>query len=178
MEVFADPVLEGFGLSSTDVREVAQQNPGFARAVLGLYQAYETHRETGEAVAMRVAQGEEAAIGTGAELGLSRLPSEEVSDLFQQHMNHFPELETAAEQLWKKANLVATERFAGLSRYLAKSFGTEVRIVHWDNDGVLRRVTTLWTGPSRSRSYSRHEAAPSSWLIRRPFLATTTSSIA
>ncbi len=139
MEVFADPILEGHGLASTDVREIVQQNPAFSRAVLALYQAYETQRETNEAVAMRVARGEEGALGAGSELGLSRLPSEEVSDLFQQHANYFPELEAAAEQLWKKANLVATERFAGLSRYLAKSFGVEVRVVRWDSDGVLRR---------------------------------------
>jgi predicted transcriptional regulator/transcriptional regulator with XRE-family HTH domain len=162
MEVFADPVLEGHGLTSTDVREVAQQNPAFSRAVLALYQSYESQRETSEAVAMRVAQGEEGAIGTGsgADLGLSRLPSEEVSDLIQQHMNYFPELEVAAEQLWKKANLVATERFAGLSRYLAKSFGVEVRIVRWDTDGVLRRYDpsqkTLALSellPTRSRAF-------------------------
>jgi predicted transcriptional regulator/transcriptional regulator with XRE-family HTH domain len=160
MEVFADPVLEEHGLTSTDVREVAQQNPAFARAVLALYQAYETNRETAEAVAMRVARGEEGAIGSSGELGMSRLPSEEVSDLFQQQMNHFPELEAAAEQLWKKANLVATERFAGLTRYLAKSFGVEVRIVHWDSDGELRRydpaTKTLALSellPTRSRAF-------------------------
>ena len=30
------------------------------------------------------------------------LPSEEVNDLVQQHMNHFPELEEGAEELWRK----------------------------------------------------------------------------
>jgi predicted transcriptional regulator/transcriptional regulator with XRE-family HTH domain len=158
MEAFADPLLEEHGLTSTDVREVAQQNPAFARAVLALYRTYQTNRETAEAAAMRTAQGEEAAIGAG--LGMSRLPSEEVSDLFQQHSNHFPELETAAEQLWKKANLVATERFAGLSRYLSTSFGVDVRIVHWDTGGVLRRYDpsdkTLALSellPTRSRAF-------------------------
>jgi len=169
MEVFADPILEGHGLTSTDVREVAQQNPAFARAVLALYEVYEANRETSEASAMRVAQGEEGAIGTagGAELGLSRLPSEEVSDLFQQQMNHFPDLEAAAETLWKKANLVATERFAGLSRHLAKTFGVEVRIARWNADGVLRRydpgekvLTLSELLPTRSRAFQlAHQTA-------------------
>src|SRR5947208_16754253 len=37
MEVFADPLFEGHGLTSTDVREMATSSPGAGRAVMALY---------------------------------------------------------------------------------------------------------------------------------------------
>src|SRR5947209_9308605 len=37
MEVFADPIFEGYGLTSTDMREMAQSSPAAARAVMALY---------------------------------------------------------------------------------------------------------------------------------------------
>ncbi len=41
-----------------------------------------------------------------------------MSDLIQRHMNHFPELEDGAEELWKKAELDPEELYPGLVRYL------------------------------------------------------------
>ena len=44
----------------------------------------------------------------------SHLPTEEVCDLLQRHMNHFPELEDGAEALWREAQLDSDDLYAGL----------------------------------------------------------------
>src|SRR5258706_3725799 len=61
IEVFADPLFEGHGLTSTDVREMTTSSPASARAVLALYKSYQAARESGEALATKVADanGEE-----------------------------------------------------------------------------------------------------------------------
>src|SRR5258708_5263361 len=97
LEAFSDPLFDPHELNSVDVRELAANSPGTARAVLMLYRAYKGARESAEALAARMSEGEL----TGVDL--SRLPSEEVSDVIQRHVNHFPELEDGAENLWQKA---------------------------------------------------------------------------
>ena len=82
MEVFGDPLFEAHGLTNQDLRELASHNPNVARAVVSLYQGYQAAKET------MVAQLEGSDDLTG--LDRSRLPSEEVSDLIQRHLNHFP----------------------------------------------------------------------------------------
>jgi predicted transcriptional regulator len=57
-----------------------------------------------------------------------RLPSEEVTDVIQRHMNHFPELEEAAEALWREARLDSDHVFDGLVEYLKARCGVDVRI--------------------------------------------------
>ena len=141
LEVFSDPALESTEVSSTDVRELAEGNPTVGRAILALYRAYQEARVTNESNAARLMAGEtarEADEGAGPQPVL--VPSEEVSDLLQQHLNHFPELEAAAETLWKKAKLTAEERYGGLSQYLERTHGVQVRIVRNQTlGGALRR---------------------------------------
>src|SRR3954471_5664528 len=76
MEVFGDPLLENFGLTNTDVREVAVGQPNVARAVLTLYRALQSTRESAQTLAGRLSDDEDV-----AEFDRLRLPSEEVSDL-------------------------------------------------------------------------------------------------
>ena len=135
LEVFADPALKADDeVASTDVRELAEGNPAVGRAVLALYRAYREARTTNAANAERVAAGEDASPQP------SQAPSEEVSDLIQQHFNHFPELEAGAEALWKKAKLSTDERFGGLAQYLEKTHGVQVRIVRNQTlTGALRK---------------------------------------
>jgi predicted transcriptional regulator/DNA-binding XRE family transcriptional regulator len=133
LEVFADPLFEEQGLTSTDVREMATASPGGARAVLSLYRAYQASRTAADDLTSRITEGEEL-------VDRSHLPSEEVSDLVQRHMNHFPDLEDAAAELIARAKLTTEDLYPGLIRHLEKSQGIKVQIVPWGEEkGRLRR---------------------------------------
>lgn len=122
-EAFGDPLFEGHALTNQDLRELVATSPSMARAMMALYRAYVSAKESAEALGDRLA-------GDGfAGLDASRLPSEEVSDLIQRHMNHFPELEEAAEALWRDARLDGEDVYRGLIRHLREAHGIEVRVV-------------------------------------------------
>ena len=134
LEAFADPLFDAYQLASPDLRDLAINHPHIGRAVLALYASYRTQREASEAMASRL-EGEES-----AGVDRTQIPSEEVSDLIQRHMNYFPELEEGAEELWKKARLDAEELYAGLIRWLDKQHGVHVRIARGGAErGILRR---------------------------------------
>ena len=79
-----------------------------------------------------------AAGGIGATHGA--VPSEEVSDLIQRRMNHFPSLETAAEALWREAGLDGGDIYQNLVRYLGQRHGIDVRVVRVaDERKAMRR---------------------------------------
>lgn len=161
LEVFADPLFEGHGLISGDVREMAASSPATARAVLALYRAYQAAREAGESLASRVADGEANGEEGATGVERSQLPSEEVSDLIQARMNHFSELEEGAEELWKRARLDNEEPYPGLVRYLEKTHGVHVRIAKWGAErGIVRRydperkiLTLSELLPTRGRTF-------------------------
>lgn len=135
MEVLGDPVFEVHGLTNADVRELASGSPNVARALLSLYRAYVTERERVSALGEMLSDDERL-----AGVDPSRLPSEEVGDLIQHHLNYFPELEASAEQLWRDAKLESEEPYRGLVGYLAKKLKVEVRIERGaDARGDLRR---------------------------------------
>ena len=162
MEAFADPLFEGHELTSTEVRELATATPAAARAVLSLYRAYQNARGSVETLAERVYEDDEQAKAP------YQPPSEDVSDFIQRKMNHFPELETAAEGLWRSAKLDPEELHAGLVRHLEKKHGIHVRIARWEAArGVLRRYEpdkkTLQLSellPTRARTFQlAHQVA-------------------
>lgn len=135
MEAFADPLFEEHALASTDVREMASASPAAARAVLRLYEAYQAARTTADELTSRVTDGEDLG---GARR--SQLPSEEVSDFIQRNMNHFPGLESDAEELCERAKLTTEDIYAGLVRWLGKEHGVEVEIARTSAErGTLRR---------------------------------------
>jgi len=155
MEAFADPLFEEQGLTSTDVREMSGASPAAARAVLSLYKAYQSSRAAADELSTRLSDREE--------LGRSRshLPSEEVSDFIQRHMNHFPELEAGAEELCARARLVTEDLYAGLVRHLEAAHGVTVHIARSSAErGTLRRydsarkvLTLSELLPTRSRTF-------------------------
>src|ERR1041384_3516039 len=159
-EAFADPVLEGYDLTSVDIREVAAASPEAARAVLGLYRAYQAARSTADDLSTRLRDGEAEPQPDGASAP-SHIPSEEVSDYLQRSGNHFPDLEAAAEQLAARARLTSDDLYAGLVRYLGQQLGVTVQIAHWEAQrGVLRRfdperktLTLSELLPTRSRTF-------------------------
>ncbi len=159
LEVFADPLFEGHEISSTDVREIATSSPAASRAVLALYRAYQGVRASTDSLALKLSDGDDGVDGSGVER--SHLPSEEVSDLVQKYDNHFPELEEAAEELWRKAKLESEDVYAGLVRYLERTHGVRVRITRTEADrDVLRRyepdkkiLSLSELLPTRSRTF-------------------------
>ncbi len=155
LEAFADPLFEDEALTSTEIREMATASPGASRAVLTLYRAYQGTRQSTENLSAQLSEDQEF---TGVDL--SKLPSEQVSDLIQRHMNHFPELEAGAEQLWRDARLEGEELYPTLVRYLEKEHGVQVRIARGGERGTLRRfdparrvLTLSELLPTRSRQF-------------------------
>jgi len=137
LEVFGDPMFEHHGITTADVREICSSSPNVTRAILTLYRSYVDARTSAETMAERMSDGQEM---TGTGMGAARLPSEEVGDMIQHHMNHFPEIEEAAEALMKQARIDPDDVFRGLSRYLADTLGIEVRTVRVaDERKAMRR---------------------------------------
>lgn len=122
MEAFGDPLFEGQPLNAGEVRDLASGSPAVARAVLSLYQQYRAARDSAQALASRLSDDALPA------LDQSPLPSEEVGDLVQRHVNYFPDLEEGAEAVWRGARLDESDISQGLVRYLAEAHRVETRI--------------------------------------------------
>jgi predicted transcriptional regulator/DNA-binding XRE family transcriptional regulator len=116
-EVFGDPIFEEHALTTSDMRELAE-NSAAARAVLVLYRAYRDSLESHRALATDVYDGQRF-----HGLDPTHLPSEEVSDVIQQATNFFPELERAAEQI---AGLDRTDMYRSMVSYLRERHGITV----------------------------------------------------
>ncbi len=123
LEALGDPMFDVHELVSTDVRELANNSPQIARAVITLYQAYRAARDGAASLASQVTNDLD-----GDNVGLASLPSEQVSDLIQRHGNYFPDLEDAAEMLWKIARLDGQDMYRGLVSYLDQVHGIDVQI--------------------------------------------------
>ncbi|MBL9026663.1 MAG: DUF2083 domain-containing protein [Myxococcales bacterium] len=133
-EAFGDPIFEGQGVAESEARELAAENAPVARAVIALYRAYVSARDNAQALASRLSEEGEAGAAT------SGTPTEEVSDLIQRHMNHFPSLESAAEAIWREARLDSEDVYNGLARYLQTKHGVTVKVVRVsDERRAMRR---------------------------------------
>ncbi|MGH2703742.1 MAG: helix-turn-helix domain-containing protein [Actinomycetota bacterium] len=122
MEAFGDELFDGHELAAADVHELAAGVPPVGRAVLALYRAYRETRQKAEGLAAKLFEGQELTTNG------STLPSEEVSDLLQRHLNHFPELEHAAERLWRSARLDPESLYPKMTDHLERARGVEVRV--------------------------------------------------
>jgi predicted transcriptional regulator/DNA-binding XRE family transcriptional regulator len=123
LEVFGDPLFESHGLTNVDVRELAASSPAAARAVLTLYRAFRAAREQSSTMAAELSA--DGVTGVGG----PRLPNEEVNDLLQRHMNYFPELEAAAEDIWKSGKFDEHDVYQGLVQLLERTLGVTVHVV-------------------------------------------------
>jgi hypothetical protein len=153
-EVFGDPLFEEHDLTTADVRDLAV-NPQVARAIVALYHAYRESVEARQALASLASDG-----GGLSGIDAARLPSEEVSDVIQKHLNYFPEIEQAAEKVARDARLNAADAGAGLARHLEKSFGVEIVITTGAEARAVRRydpdVRKLYLSeilPPRTRNF-------------------------
>lgn len=135
MEVLADPALEDADIKNTDVRVLTESQPGIARALVSLYRRWRSAQETEEQLRTLLSD-DEALAGMEA----NRLPSEEVNDLIQRRMNHFPALEEAAEALWTRHALKQESLYDGLARALAEEHRVDVLVAEASAmDGLVRR---------------------------------------
>jgi hypothetical protein len=140
LEVFGDPMFDRYSLAALDVRDLVGHSPQASRALLGLYHAYQDARNSAQALAERLSEGQDLKV-----VEISRPPSEEVGDFIQRQMNHFPELEAGAEALWREARLEGEDLFQALARYLDEAHGVRVRI---EKVGAMGRAVRRFD-PSR-----------------------------
>jgi predicted transcriptional regulator/transcriptional regulator with XRE-family HTH domain len=133
MEVFGDPIFEHHDVTTAELRDLATTSPTAARAVLTLYRAYRAAREASDTLAATLSDGDLEGVDS------SHLPTEEVSDLIQRHMNFFPELEEGAERLGSEARIDRDYLYTSLVKYLGE-LGVTVRIVRTaEMQGAVRR---------------------------------------
>lgn len=138
-EVFAEPMFEPTPVSRDDIEAVVVERPDLARAVLQLHQAYTTTRNSAESLAARAMDASDLAT-----MDRVRLSSEQVSEFIQRHMNYFPELEEAAEALWREAGLERDGLFPSLALHLERAHGVAVRILKVDEmRGAVRRFNPV-----------------------------------
>lgn len=155
MAAMGEPLFDELELKAVDVRDVIDQHPSFARALVLLYRRFQGAQE-----ALRSLPG--LVHGDVAEgLDTSRLPSEEVNDLVGRWNNHFPAIESVVDRLWQQYRLKLSTLFDGLSRILDQELGIEVEVVRARNAGhVVRRydhsrrlLRLSETLPPRSRHF-------------------------
>ncbi len=134
-EVFGDPVFDEQRPDPAEVRELAASSPEVARAVLRLHHAYRESRSSAETLSEEVLDRQDLA-------GIDRtgLASEQVSEYIQRNANHFPELEEAAERIWKDGRLEKDNLHASLVRHLERRYGVTVKVLEvGDMKDAVRR---------------------------------------
>jgi predicted transcriptional regulator/DNA-binding XRE family transcriptional regulator len=154
MEAFADPLFDDPALTQAEVRDMAAASPASARAVIALYRAYRAAKGSADDLSSRIAERDELQT-------VSTIPSEEVSDLIQRHQNHFPALETAAEELLARGKMTNDEIYQGLKRVLEKELRVSVHIARTEKgretlrkyDPEKKELTLSELLPTRSRSF-------------------------
>ena len=133
-EAFGDTLFEEHAVTTNDLRDLAG-NPPLARAFLTLYQAYRGSTESARALAAKIYDGD-----TFLGLDPSHLPAEEVSNVIQQNLNYFPELEEVAENIVRSAQIERADLYRSLTRYLNTAHGVHVELVPVGRDrGAVRR---------------------------------------
>jgi predicted transcriptional regulator/transcriptional regulator with XRE-family HTH domain len=143
-EVFADPLLEEHSVTTNDVRELAE-SPAAARAVIALFHAYRSSVQSTRDLASQLYDTFDAAAGPAGEgrpfhgVDPAHLPSEECSDVIQENLNYFPELECAAEELAAHASFDRHDMYRSLVAHLGARHGVEVVLTPVSRDRGLVR---------------------------------------
>ncbi|HYC61896.1 MAG TPA: short-chain fatty acyl-CoA regulator family protein [Thermoanaerobaculia bacterium] len=133
-EVFADPLLEEHAVTTNDVRELAE-SAAASRAIIALFHAYKSTVQSMRDLASQVYDG---SVLHG--IDPVHLPSEEASDVIQENLNYFPELETAAEDLTRRASLDRSDMYRSIAAHLRARHGVEVVLTPVVRDrGLIRR---------------------------------------
>ncbi|HQT79881.1 MAG TPA: short-chain fatty acyl-CoA regulator family protein [Rhodopila sp.] len=140
-EAFSDPLLGTDAVPDEEIEALAAGSPNAARAVLALYRAWRVAREDANGIALP----------SGRRI---LLPNEEVRDFFDDHANHFPLLEEAAEAL-------AAELAPGVPAEMNHAIAERLRSVHGVRvtvqplDMALRRYDPATNGLALSETLPR-----------------------
>ena len=139
LEVFGDPLFDDDEVTTQEVRELAVSSPALAGAVGRLYDAYRNAAQSLDSLAGRLSDSD-----ASASVDALRLPTEEVSDLIQRHMNYFPVLESGAAEVSAAARLDSGDMAERLTTYLKTHCGVDVRLEKADAmDRAIRRYDPL-----------------------------------
>ncbi len=165
MEVFGDPLFDQSQLVQAEVKELASTQPQLAQGVVQLYRAFKASQDKAESL-----------LGENITDQGPSIPSEEVSDLLQRHMNFFPELEELALSVRREARIDDEHVGERLARFLEEKISVQVKTSRSTRDEpVLRRydpasktLTLSELLPPRSRTFQlAHQIG---LLIGGPFL--------
>lgn len=137
-EVFADPLLAGELPGDQELVEIAEAAPNAAAAVIKLFRAY---REQAE----RLSDLTELLAREGHTTALSgtRLPIDEVHEVFERRPNHFAGLEEEAEAFTSVLD-PGDDLFGALKAWLRREHG------------IVVKVLPVATMPNWRRRYDRH----------------------
>ncbi len=137
-EVFSDPLLAGEIPGDQELVEVAEAAPNAAAGMIKLYRAYrEQHTRLSDISGLLARKGHETHISS------TRLPIDEVREVFEQRPNHFSRIEEEAETLHEMLD-PRDDLFDALKSWLKTEHGIVVRTVP---------VPTM---PTLGRRYDRH----------------------
>jgi predicted transcriptional regulator/transcriptional regulator with XRE-family HTH domain len=136
LEALSDPVFEEHDVRASDVRDLVATLPALGKTLLTLYRS---HHERAQST---TEPSDEPLVGS--DRGVSVLPSEEVTDLMQQRGNFFPDLEAAANQIWRANDLSLHTLHHDLVRVLSQRYAVQVEIVPADRmPNLLRHYSPL-----------------------------------
>jgi len=146
LEVFGDPLFDGDEVTTQEVRELAVSSPVLSAAIVRLYGSYRSAAQSLDSLAASLPDGD-----APASAETLRLPTEEVSDLMQRHMNFFPALETGAAQVWRDAPLDTGDMAERLTQHLQSRCGVTVRLEKAD---AMNRATRRYDPARRELTLS------------------------
>ncbi len=127
-EALADPLFEGYALNIQELKLVAQNAPGLARALISCHQAYRRNSE--QLASLDDPVGRSTA-------GAEPTPYEEVRDFFHFVDNYIHELDVAAERLAGEIGIADRESGAALAEHLETGHG--IRTARGIDPDLIRR---------------------------------------
>jgi predicted transcriptional regulator/transcriptional regulator with XRE-family HTH domain len=134
-EVFGDPLFARSGVTNQDIQDMAAASPMGGEAVFALFRAYRELVDN----ALNMAEGLSDNDKLGGPAAL-RLAGEEMQDFIQARDNYFPDLEDAADQLWREAKLDKEALYESLRAHLLNTHSIKVRVLPFDvMEDTLRR---------------------------------------
>src|SRR5271163_491551 len=145
-EAFSDPALGCDAVPEAEIAAMAGASPNAARAALALYRAWRVAREDASGIALP----------SGRRV---LLPNEEARDFFDDHANHFPTLEEAANTIFLALGSLAlgpvapAEMNHAIAERLRHVHGLTVTVMALD--GTLRRYDPCTRGLALSENLPR-----------------------
>jgi predicted transcriptional regulator/transcriptional regulator with XRE-family HTH domain len=140
-EALSDPLLGAEAVPEAEIAAMAAASPNAARGVLALYRAWRVAREDASGIALP----------SGRRV---LLPNEEARDFFDDHANHFPDLEIAADTVSLALGHVApAEMNHAIAERLRQVHGLTVTVMALE--GALRRYDPATRGLVLSETLPR-----------------------